>query len=84
MNRVGLKLACLAVSLVIWIRVATTVETEATIALPVMLENLGAEYTSAGSDLPEMVQVSVAVVQAVADLAGAHTLHRVLSRSSFL
>ncbi len=59
MNRVGLKLACLAVSLVIWIRVATTVETEATIALPVMLENLGAEYTSAGSDLPEMVQVRV-------------------------
>jgi len=34
MNRLGLKLACVALAIVIWVQVASTADTEATLGLP--------------------------------------------------
>lgn len=49
MNRIGLKLACLIASLVIWIQVAyNTNEFEDTVGLPLELVNLPADLTVAG------------------------------------
>jgi len=59
MNRIGLKIACVAVSFVIWIRVAATSPTEATIVLPVSLVNLSSEYTYEGSAVLDVVKVTV-------------------------
>jgi YbbR domain-containing protein len=57
MNRIGLKLACLVVSIVIWIQVASTTTTEATLRLPVTLVNLPPGTTVAGSEIPQTVAV---------------------------
>ncbi len=59
MNRLGLKIVCVAVSLGIWVMVAATSPTEATIYLPVSLVNLNSEFTSEGSLLRETVRVRV-------------------------
>jgi YbbR domain-containing protein len=57
MNRLGLKLACVALAIVFWIQVASTTDTEATLALPVELVNLPPQYTSAGSEVPRLIDV---------------------------
>ncbi len=57
MNRLGLKLACVALAIVIWVQVASTTDTEATLALPVELVNLPPQYTSAGSEVPRLIDV---------------------------
>jgi YbbR domain-containing protein len=59
MNRIGLKLACLAASVVIWIQVASTTTTDATLRLPVELVNLPEGTTVAGSEIPARVSVKV-------------------------
>lgn len=58
MNRIGVKLVCLAASIVIWIQVASTTTTEATLKLPLEIVNLPAGTTLAGSRrLPASVGV---------------------------
>ena len=57
MNRLGLKLGCLIISLVIWIQVASNHEIEQTLALPLQLDNLADGYTRAGNEMPAVVDV---------------------------
>jgi YbbR domain-containing protein len=59
MNRIGLKLACLVTSIVIWIQVASTTTTEATLQLPLEIANLPEGTTVAGSEIPASVGVRV-------------------------
>ncbi|MFO7654089.1 MAG: CdaR family protein [Candidatus Krumholzibacteriia bacterium] len=59
MNRLGLKLACVVASVIIWIQVAATTTTEATLQLPLEVVNLPENTTVAGSKLPETVGVRV-------------------------
>lgn len=57
MNRLGLKIGCLIVAIVIWIQVAATATVEQTVALPVAITGLDAGCTVAGSDLPQDINV---------------------------
>jgi YbbR domain-containing protein len=61
MNRPGLKLICLIISLVIWIQVASTHMQVETLDLPVRVSNLGEGLSYAGSDIPERVGVRLEV-----------------------
>ncbi len=57
MNRIGLKIACLLVSIVIWIQVASNHDMEEYLYLPLEVTNLPPGTTIAGSDLPHDVRV---------------------------
>lgn len=57
MNRLGLKLGCLAVAIVIWIQMASTATVEQVARLPLRVEGLAEGSTIAGSQLPSEVQV---------------------------
>ena len=60
MNRLGLKISCFLVSVIIWIQVASTADIEQTTSLPLRVTGLGEGLTVAGSDhLPSEVRVSV-------------------------
>jgi len=60
MNRLGLKLACFVAAVVIWIQVASTTTTVATLQLPLEITNLPESATVAGSeDVPKSVSVRV-------------------------
>ncbi len=59
MNRLGLKIICLVVSIVIWMQVASTSVVEQTTNLPLRVLGLGDNLTIAGSELPENIQVRV-------------------------
>jgi len=59
MNRLGLKITCLVVSIVIWMQVASTSVVEQTTHLPLRVLGLGADLTIAGSELPEEIKVRV-------------------------
>jgi len=60
MNRFGLKISCLLVSVLIWIQVASTADFEQTTTLPLRVTGLGEGLTVAGSEhLPSEVQVRV-------------------------
>jgi len=61
MKHPGLKLMCLAVSLVIWIQVASTHMMTEIVELPLREINLGPGLTLAGSDKPERVGVRVLI-----------------------
>lgn len=57
MSRLGLKLGCLAVAIVIWIQMASTATVEQVTRLPLRVEGLEEGSTIAGSQLPGDVQV---------------------------
>ena len=59
MNRLGLKISCFVVSVVIWVQVASTSTVEQTTQLPLRLTGVGEGLTAAGSDLPRQVKVRV-------------------------
>jgi len=59
MNRIGFKLACLIISLIIWMQVASTHDVEETLFLPLELINLPDSCTIAGNEIQELVQVRV-------------------------
>ncbi len=57
MNRLGLKIACLVASVVIWVQVASHSTVEQNARLPLVVTGLGENLTLEGSDLPEEVTV---------------------------
>lgn len=57
MNRLGLKISCLIVSIVIWVQVAATSDVEQSTMLPLQVAGLDEGYTLAGSDIPNQVEV---------------------------
>jgi len=60
MNRFGLKISCLLVSVLIWIQVASTADFEQITTLPLRVTGLGEGLTVAGSEhLPSEVRVRV-------------------------
>jgi len=60
MNRFGLKISCLLVSVLIWIQVASTADFEQTTTLPLRVTGLAEGLTVAGSEyLPSEVKVRV-------------------------
>jgi len=60
MNRLGLKISCFLVSVLIWIQVASTADIEQTTTLPLRVTGLGEGLTVAGSKhLPSEVRVRV-------------------------
>lgn len=59
MNRLGLKISCLVVSVLIWVQVASTTVVEQATFLPLRLTGLGAGLTTAGSEVPGRVKVRV-------------------------
>lgn len=59
MNRLGLKLGCLAAAIVIWIQIASTSPVERPARLPLRVTGLEAGRTIAGSQLPPEVEVRV-------------------------
>lgn len=59
MNRLGLKISCFVVSVVIWVQVASTSTVEQTTQLPLRLTGVSENLTAAGSDLPREVKVRV-------------------------
>ena len=60
MNRFGLKISCLLVSVLIWIQVASTADFEQTTTLPLRVTGLGEGLTVSGSEhLPSEVRVRV-------------------------
>ncbi len=59
MNRLGLKIICLVVSIIIWMQVANTSVVEQTTHLPLRILGLADELTIVGSDLPRDVVVKV-------------------------
>ncbi len=61
MNRLGLKLICLAISLLVWVQVASTTMVEATLQLPVRVEHLAVGCTYAGNDIPDRVDVRLRI-----------------------
>lgn len=52
MRNLTLKIACLAVAILVWIQVAATTMVEANVSLPLNVVGLGEGLTVAGSDLP--------------------------------
>jgi len=57
MNRIGLKIACLVASIVIWVQVAATSVVELNSDLPLIVSGLEQNLTVEGSVLPEKVSV---------------------------
>ena len=59
MNRLGLKISCLAVAVIIWIQVASTSVVEQDISLPLRVTGLQTGLTIIGSELPREIPVRV-------------------------
>lgn len=59
MNRLGLKIICLVVSVIIWMQVASNSVVEQTTQLPLRVLGLSEGLTIEGSDLPAEVNVRV-------------------------
>jgi len=59
MNRIGLKIVCVVVSIVIWVQVAAISDVEQNAHLPLRVTGLAENVTVAGSILPTNVQVKV-------------------------
>ena len=59
MNRIGLKISCLVVSIIIWIQVAATSVVEQSTTLPMRIVGLDPKYTLSGSLIPQQVDVVV-------------------------
>ncbi len=78
MNRIGLKIACVAAAIVIWIQVASTTMSEADLKMPLDVVNLPAGLAISGAELPEfaVVRVRAAKLRVIAH----KYLHRPLGR----
>lgn len=59
MNRIGLKISCLVVSILIWIQVAATSVVEQPTTLPLRVVGLDESFTLTGSEIPLRVDVVV-------------------------
>ena len=59
MNRIGLKVSCFVVSVLIWVQVASNSTVEQITQLPLRVVGIGAELTDAGSEIPDRVKVRV-------------------------
>jgi len=59
MNRLGLKISCFVVSVVIWVQVASTSVVEQTTNLPLRVTGVSEGLTWAGSEIPRQVKVRV-------------------------
>jgi len=59
MNRIGLKISCFVVSILIWVQVASTSTVEQAINMPLRLTGVSEGLTAAGSELPTRVKVRV-------------------------
>ena len=59
MNRLGLKISCLAVAVTIWLQVASTSVVEQDISLPLRVTGLQTGLTITGSELPREIPVRV-------------------------
>lgn len=59
MNRLGLKISCFVVSVIIWMQVASTADVEKTARLPVVIEGLREGLTIEGSQVPETIAVEL-------------------------
>jgi YbbR domain-containing protein len=59
MSRIGLKLSCFVVSVIIWVQVASTSTVEQTTSLPLRLTGVGEGLTATGSEIPRTVKVRV-------------------------
>ena len=57
MNRIGLKISCLAISVVIWFVIANTVMVEQDSSLPLRVHGLADDLTLTGDPLPPSVHV---------------------------
>ncbi len=57
MNRIGLKIACLVASVIIWVQVASHSTVEQNANLPLVVTGLGDNLTFEGSQLPREVTV---------------------------
>lgn len=57
MNRLGLKISCFVVSVVIWIQVASTAEVEQSVNLPLRVVGISEGLTIAGSPVPANAKV---------------------------
>jgi hypothetical protein len=78
MNRIGLKIACLAAAIVIWIQVASTTVSEADLRMPIVVVNLPAGLALSGVKVPQeaVVRVRAAKLRVIAH----KYLHRPLGR----
>ncbi len=59
MNRLGLKIACLVASVIIWVQVASNTTVEQDAKLPLVIEGLGDNLTLEGSQLVSEVTVGL-------------------------
>ena len=59
MNRLGLKISCLVVAVIIWVQVASTSTVEQTTSLPLRLSGINDGLTAAGSEIPSQIKVRV-------------------------
>lgn len=74
MSRLGLKVSCLIVAIVIWIQVASTATVEQTAALPLQVIGLPEGCTVAGNGLPS--EIAVRLRGSKLRLLGHRYLHR--------
>lgn len=68
MNRIGLKIACLAAAVVIWVQVASTTVTEVDLRMPIVVVNLPAGLAITGAPVPPdaLVRVRAAKLRVIA------------------
>jgi YbbR domain-containing protein len=59
MNRIGLKVSCIVISVVIWVQVAAIATVEQSTNLPLRLTGVSEGLTIAGSNIPSQVKVRV-------------------------
>ncbi len=59
MSRIGLKISCFVVSVIIWVQVASTSTVEQTTSLPLRLTGVAEGLTAGGSEIPAEVKVRV-------------------------
>lgn len=78
MNRIGLKIGCLAGAIVIWVQVASTTVTEVDLRMPISVVNLPTGLAISEIDLPPdaLVRVRAAKLRVIAH----KYLHRPLGR----
>lgn len=57
MNRLGLKISCFVVSVIIWVQVASTASVEVVATMPLRMTGLSEGLTAASADIPSEVRV---------------------------
>ncbi len=59
MTRLGLKISCFVVSVIIWVQVASTSTVEQVIGLPLRITGVSESLTLVGSEIPDEIRVRV-------------------------